>query len=46
MVDIPTESYDMIQMSGNFQKEFLHEIPIEKKVKEGRYSFTFRRHSE
>ena len=46
VVDIPTESYGMIQMSGNFQRGFLHEIPVEKKVKEGRYSFTFRRHSE
>ena len=46
VTDIPTDSYGIIQMSGNFQKEFLHEIPIEKKVKEGRYSFTFRRHSE
>ena len=31
-------------MAGNFQKEFTHEIPIEKKVKEVRYSFTFRTH--
>ena len=46
VTDIPTDSYGLIQMSGNFQKEFLHEIPIEKKVKDGRYSFTFRRHSE
>ena len=46
VIDLATESYGMIQMSGNFQKEFLHEIPVERKVKEGRYSFTFRRHSE
>jgi len=31
-------------MSGNFQKEFTHEIPIEKRVKGERYSFTFRQH--
>jgi len=33
-------------MVGNFQKEFTHEIPIEKKVKGTRFSFTFRRHLE
>ena len=33
-MDIPTESYQIIQMHGNFQNEFLHGIPIEKKVKE------------
>ena len=31
-------------MGGNFQKEFTHEIPIEKKVLDTRYSLTFRRH--
>lgn len=44
VLDVPTESNKIIQMAGNFQKEFTHEIPIEKKVKECRYSFTFRRH--
>ena len=43
--DIPTIPNQIIQMSSNFQKEFLHEIPIEKKVKEERYSFTFRKHT-
>ena len=38
------ESGNMVQMSGNFQKEFTHEIPVEKKIKEERISFTFRRH--
>ena len=33
-------------MAGDFQKEFTHEIPIEKKVEGVRYSFTFRRHLE
>ena len=42
--DILTENYQIIQMSGNFQKEFLHGIPIEKKIKEERISFTFRKH--
>ena len=31
-------------MHGDFQKEFLHEIPIEKKKTNSRYSFTFRKH--
>lgn len=42
--DVLTEPNKIIQMSGNFQKEFTHEIPVEKKVKDCRYSFTFRRH--
>lgn len=43
-IDVPTESTKIIQMAGNFQKEFTHEIPLEKKVKDCRYSLTFRRH--
>lgn len=31
-------------MGGNFQKEFTHEIPIEKKITDTRYSLTFRKH--
>ena len=42
--DIPTLSNKMIHMGGDFQKEFTHEIPIEKKVKDVRWSFTFRKH--
>ena len=45
-IDVPTGASKIIQMAGNFQKEFTHEIPIEKKVKEVRYSFTFRKHIE
>ena len=36
----------ILQMGGNFQKEFTHEIPREAKVKEKRVSFTFRYHEE
>mgnify|MGYP006151076027 CR=1 FL=1 len=43
--DIPTNPGKIIQMMGDFQREFTHEIPIEKKVKLGRYSFTFRYHT-
>ena len=42
--DIELKNGDMVHMGGNFQKEFLHEIPVQKKIKEYRYSFTFRRH--
>lgn len=44
VMDIPVTTGTLIQMGGNFQKEFLHEVPIEKKIREGRYSFTFRQH--
>ena len=45
VVDIPTTSYALIHMGGNFQEEFTHEIPKEMKIKEGRISLTFRKHS-
>ena len=44
--DVPTLSNYLIHMGGAFQTEFTHEIPIEKKVKEVRYSFTFRKHNK
>lgn len=43
-IDVPTDPTKIIQMAGNFQKEFTHEIPIEKKIKDVRYSLTFRKH--
>lgn len=46
IIDLKTENYGIIHMGGDFQKEFIHEIPIEKKVKEIRYSFTFRKHKK
>lgn len=46
VLDIPTENNKMIQMRGNFQKEFTHEIPVEKKINDVRFSFTFRKHLE
>jgi alkylated DNA repair dioxygenase AlkB len=45
IMDIPTTSNSIIHMCGNFQKEFTHGIPVEKKVKEVRYSLTFRTHN-
>jgi len=44
IADIPTCSNEIWIMGGKFQQEFTHEIPIEKKVKKCRYSFTFRNH--
>lgn len=44
ILDLPTQSNYIIQMAGNFQREFTHEIPVEKKVKGTRYSLTFRNH--
>lgn len=44
-LDFPMESGSMLQMGGDFQKEYTHEIPVEKKVKGIRISFTFRKHT-
>jgi len=45
IIDIPTRSNSIIHMGGNFQKEFTHGIPVEKKIKGMRYSLTFRTHT-
>ena len=44
VIDVPTLSNSIIHMGGEFQNEFTHEIPIEKKIKNVRYSLTFRKH--
>jgi len=44
VMDVPTTSGSIMWMQGEFQKEFTHEIPVEKKVKTSRTSFTFRSH--
>ena len=44
--NIKTLPFDIIHMYGNFQNEFTHEIPVEKKIKDVRYSLTFRKHLE
>ena len=43
-MDIPTTYDSIIHMGGDFQKEFTHGIPVEKKVK-GFDSPTFRSHT-
>jgi alkylated DNA repair dioxygenase AlkB len=44
--DILTVDGQLIQMAGEFQKVFTHEIPVERTVVTPRYSFTFRRHEK
>ena len=45
VLDIPLRHGDLVLMKGDFQKEFTHEIPVEKRVTGMRTSFTFREHS-
>ena len=42
--DEPTAHCGILHMGGNFQKLYTHEIPAQKKIKESRISFTFRKH--
>jgi len=44
VLDYEHEPCSLIVMDGDFQKEFAHEIPTQKKVKESRISLTFRNH--
>ena len=44
VLDSPTDNYSIFHMKGDFQKEFTHEIPVQRKIKNARYSFTFRNH--
>ena len=44
ILDFPISHGCVIHMNGGFQKEFTHEIPKEKKVKNSRLSLTFRYH--
>ena len=45
-IDIINKSGQLLVMEGNFQKEFTHEIPIQKRKKNCRISLTFRKHLE
>lgn len=36
----------LIVMEGNFQKDYTHEIPVQKKIKDDRISITFRHHTQ
>jgi alkylated DNA repair dioxygenase AlkB len=43
--DEPTTHGGILHMGGDFQKLYTHEIPMQKKIKESRISFTFRKHN-
>jgi alkylated DNA repair dioxygenase AlkB len=45
-IDIETKNGQLLVMDGNFQKEFTHEIPIQKQINSGRISITFRKHTK
>ena len=45
MCDELTTHCSILHMGGNFQKLYTHEIPVQKKIKEPRISFTFRKHN-
>ena len=45
VANVDTKDDEILVMDGDFQKEFTHEIPIQKKIKGIRYSFTFRKHT-
>lgn len=42
ILDVSNASSSIVWMQGDFQKEFTHEIPVEKKVKTSTTTFTFR----
>jgi alkylated DNA repair dioxygenase AlkB len=45
MFDEITTHCCILHMGGNFQELYTHEIPSQKKIKEQRISFTFRKHN-
>ncbi len=44
VVDVQHEAGQMMVMSGAFQREYTHEIPVQKRIRQPRISLTFRRH--
>jgi alkylated DNA repair dioxygenase AlkB len=40
-IDIPTSSTTCVQMNGDFGRDFTHETPIEKSIKDVHYTITF-----
>lgn len=46
VMDIKTEQGMLLVMDGDTQLHYTHEIPVEKRIKEGRISVTFRHHLE
>lgn len=45
ILDYEVPAYSLLVMDGDFQKEFTHEMPVRKKVKDTRWSLTFRSHN-
>ena len=45
VLDYDHKPCTLLVMEGDFQKEFTHEIPVQKNVKEQRISLTFRHHT-
>ena len=45
LCDVNTNHCSILHMGGKFQSLYTHEIPIQKKVKDSRISFTFRKHT-
>ena len=47
VADYDVKSGDIVEMQGaDFQGKITHEIPVQKKIKNVRYSLTFRKHSK
>ena len=44
--DIQTTHCCILHMGGEFQKLYTHEIPKQKRIKQSRISFTFRKHNK
>lgn len=44
VLDVPLRSGEVCWMDGDFQQQYTHEIPTQRKIKDCRYSFTFRQH--
>lgn len=44
VLDVDVDNGSILHMGGDFQKVYTHEVPVQKKIKETRYSFTFRKH--
>ena len=44
VLDYDQQPGTLLVMQGNFQQQFTHEIPVQKKVKDERISITFRNH--
>lgn len=46
VLDVEQEPGMLVGMEGDFQSEFVHEVPCRLRVREPRVSLTFRRHTE